>query len=135
MVTTSDAITERIYVKYVYSDKEIVDLSRKKGQLDLEINEKSEALATMTKTIKAEIGELTAQFRSCGEKLRSGYEMRPRDCVVRYEDGLAKFYDKTSGEFLQERSMSTDEQLRLTGNRVDAEQIIRQDRDRLDSED
>ena len=39
-----------------------------------------------------------------------------------------KYVDKETGEILEERSMTQDEQLRLSDVRIDAEDIIRQAR-------
>ena len=79
--------------------------------------------------IKAEIAEQEGIMNKCAEKLRSGYEMRSRQCNVTYDKNIVKYIDKETGEVLEERPMTEDEQLRLTGQRIDAEQIIRQARE------
>lgn len=134
MVTAQEQFTETVYVEYRYSDKELIEIAREVGQVNLQADEKSDALASMTKTMKAEISELTSKARSLNEKLRSGYEMRPVTCYVKYKDGVATYVDKLTGEFVKDREMTRDEQLRMSAGWQDAEQIIRQDRARLDNE-
>lgn len=54
--------------------------------------------------------------------------MRPREADVNYEKGIVKFLDKETGEIIEERPMTQDEQLRLNSIATDAEKIIRQAR-------
>jgi hypothetical protein len=55
--------------------------------------------------------------------------MRPREAYVKYEDGVVKYIDRDTGELLETRPLSSEEQLNLSGTRIDAEQIIRQARE------
>lgn len=74
-------------------------------------------------------------LHNCAEKLRSGYEMRKRECDLRYESGLAKYFDRATGEMLEERPLTPTEQLKLSGKWVDAEQVIRADSEKQEAED
>lgn len=126
-------LTETIYTKHVFTDKEQLELARKMARAEAVISEKTDELKSATTTIKADIAIQEGILHSSSEKLRSGYEMRQREALVVYKDGIAKFLDKETGELLEERPLSEDEQLRLTGKRVDAEKLVRQDEE--DSED
>jgi hypothetical protein len=48
------------------------------------------------------------------------------ECSVVYNGGMTKYYSTESGELVEEHQTSEEEQLMLTGNRTDAEKIIRQ---------
>jgi hypothetical protein len=122
------SLTQTIYVKYTFTDKESLDLSRKMARAEAAINEKMDELKSVSTTIKADIAVQEGILHSCAEKLRSGYEMRPREAELKYEKGVVKFIDKETGEVLEERPMTQDEQLGLTSKRTDAETIIRQAR-------
>ncbi len=122
-------ITQTIYTKYVFTDKESLELSRKMARAEAAINEKLDELKSVSTTIKADIAVQEGILHSCAEKLRSGYEMRPKDVDVKYDKGVVKYIDRDTGEVLVERPMPQDEQLRLPGQRVDAEDIIRQSND------
>jgi len=120
---------ETIYVKHIFTDKEQLELARKMARAEAVINEKTDELKSATTAIKADIAIQEGILHSSSEKLRSGYEMRQREAQVLYKDGIAKFLDKETGEVLEERPLTEDEQLRLTGKRVDAEELVRQDED------
>lgn len=124
-----DNLTETIWIKYVLSGDEIMDLAQKMARAENNISEKADQLKSVSTAIKAEITTQEGILHSCAEKLRSGYEMRPRETSVNYEKGIVKYVDKGTGEILEERPMTKDEQLRLSGVRVDAEDIIREARE------
>ncbi len=119
-------LTQTIYVKYIFPDKELLELSRKMASAEATISRKMEELKSVTTTIKADIAAQEGVLHSNAEKLRSGYEMRPKEADVKYEKGLVKYVDKETGEILEERPMTQDEQLKMTGVRTDAEKIIRE---------
>lgn len=123
-----DNLTQTIYVKYTFNDKELLELSRKMAGAEAAIDRKMEELKSVSTTIKADIAVQEGILHSSAEKLRSGYEMRPREANVKYEKGVIKYVDKETGEILEERPMTQEEQLRLNSNSVirDAEDIIRE---------
>jgi hypothetical protein len=127
-----ELIVETRYVKHIFCDKELLELSRKMtGALSC-IEEKADELKTASASIKAEIAEQEAILHGCADKLKTGYDMRPRQCTVTYENNNVRYIDKETGEILEEHPMTEDEQLRLTGVRIDAEDIIRQARQEED---
>lgn len=117
---------ETRYIRYTFNDTERLDLANKMTTAFANINEKTDELKTTTTAIKAEIAEQEGIVNKCVEKLRTGYEMRPRQCVMTYEGSVVKYIDKENGEVLEEHPMTEDEQLKLTGVRTDAEKIIRE---------
>ncbi len=119
-------ITETIWVKHTLTGDEIVALAQNMARAESSISEKADQLKSVTTTIKAEIATQEGILHNCAEKLRSGYEMRPRDCIVTYDKNIATYTDKETGEILESRPMTQDEQMRLSGKRIDAEQIIRE---------
>ncbi len=126
----AENLTQTIYVKYVFPDKELLELSRKMAGAEATINRKLEELKSVTTTIKADIAAQEGVLHSNAEKLRSGYEMRPKEADVKYEKGIVKYVDKETGEILEERPMTQEEQLRLASTDTkkiitDAEGIIR----------
>ncbi len=124
-----DNLTQTIYVKYTFTDKEFLALSRKMASAEAAIGERMDELKSVSTTIKADIATQEGILHSCAEKLRSGYEMRPTECDVKYDKGIAKFVNKSTSEVVEERPMTQDEQLRLSERWVDAETVIRQARD------
>jgi len=119
-------------VKHVLTGDEVMDLAQKMARAEASISEKTDQLKSVSTTIKAEITTQEGILHNCAEKLRSGYEMRPREADVSYEKGIVKYVDKETGEIIEERQMTQDEQLRLNANMTDAEQIIRQAREEED---
>ncbi len=122
-------LTETRYIRHDLSDKELLDLSRQMTNAISRISEKTDQLKSTTSAIRAEIAEQEAVLNKCVEKLKVGYEMRPHECTVTYDKTTVKYADKETGEVIDEHPMTEDEQLRLTGVRIDAEQIIRQARE------
>jgi hypothetical protein len=120
-------LTHTVYIKHTFIDKEIIDLSHKMASAEATINRKMEELKSVTTTIKADIAIQEGILHSNAEKLRSGYEMRPIEANVKYDKGIVTYFNKESGEVYEERPMTPDEQLRLTGKAIDAEEIIRED--------
>lgn len=125
-----DNLTQTMYVKYIFIDKERLEMAQKMASAEATISRKMEELKSVTTTIKADIATQEGILHSFSEKIRSGYEMRPKEVDVRYEKGMVKYVDKETGEVLEERLMTQDEQLRLSGTRIDAEKIIREAREK-----
>ncbi len=125
-----DNLTETIYTRHSFSEKEMLELSQKMAGAEAAISRKTEELKSVSTTIKADMAVQESILHGCAEKLRSGYEMRPRECLVDYTTkGMVKYVDKETGEVLEERPITQDEQLRLSGKVTDAEDVIRQSRE------
>lgn len=116
------SLTETIWVKHVLSNDEVVELAQRMARAESAINEKLDQLKSVSTAIKAEIVTQEGILHSCAEKLRSGYEMRPREAGVDYAKGIVKYVDKETGEILEERPMTQEEQLRLSGVKIGNEE-------------
>ncbi len=114
-------LSETIWIKHVLTNDEVVELAQKMAMAESSITEKADQLKSVSTTIKAEIATQEGILHSCAEKLRSGYEMRPREADVTYEKGIVKYVDKGTGEILDERPMTQEEQLRLNSAGTDRE--------------
>jgi len=136
LVTVDEnTITENHQVKTPISDKEKLELLDQIVKVDLEINEKSEALKNYTKAAKDEIGDLAAKISQWCGRVRTGVVSETYECAVTYEGTHITFTNVKNGEIVEQREMTEEEQLRLTSNRVDAEVVIRQARRKADKED
>jgi hypothetical protein len=129
-------LTETIFTRHTFNDRELIDLGRKLSSAERKIREKEDELKTASTTIKADIAGLEAIINGAAAKLEAGYEMLDKECALRYEGGMAKYYDIDTGEFLQEREMRPGEQMSITGTGAfkDAEVIIRAESKRIEDE-
>lgn len=99
---SSQPITETIYTKYQFNDKELLDLSRKMAGAEAMISRKMEELKSVSTTIKADIASQEGILHSCAEKMRSGYEMRPCEVTLDYgTKGVVKYISNKTGEVVQ----------------------------------
>ncbi len=119
-------MTETVQVKRELTQVESLDLAQTMARAEATMGEKADDLKSVTAQIKADIAVQEAVLHACAEKLRSGYKMVSIECVVKYDKGTATYADKDSGEIIETRHMTQEEQLRLSEHRVDAEQVIRQ---------
>lgn len=119
-------LLETLWIKHTFNSNEIVALAQEMSRAQSVIADKTDELKSAVASIKAEIAMQETVSNSCAKKLCAGYEMLPKECVVTYDKGIAKYVDKHSGEVLQERGMTEEEQLKLTEKRIDAETVIRE---------
>ena len=132
-----DILTETRHIKRVFTSDERDEFLRQMFRLKDDADEKQADLDAFKKTKQAEIASVEAEIGVIENKLRNGYEQVPVQCVVKYEDNKAKYYQKSTGEFVEERSMTEQEQMKLAGGWVDAEKVIRAVNDeiqRIDAE-
>ncbi len=124
---TVERLIETIWVKHLFTSEESMSLGQKMAQAESIIGAKSDELKSVSTTIKADIASQEGVLHSCAEKLRTGYELRQQECFADYSvKGRVKYIAKDTSEILEERDLTEDEQLRLSGKRTDAEDIIRQ---------
>ena len=127
MAVTKDVITETRHLTRVFTPSEREQFVQEMFREENSIAEQQANLDAYKEQVKAEIGQHEANLLAIKNKLRTGSEQTPVQCVVKYEDGKAKYYRKDTGEFIDERPMNDREQMSLAGGFVDAEQIIRAD--------
>ena len=109
---------------------------KEKSGLLSEIVEADEIITNLTIELKEytadkkeAIEELRLIIGRCCRLARDGFEEETHECEASYVDGVAKFTDIHSGEVVEERPMTEKEQLALSEHIIDAEQIIRGDRE------
>lgn len=127
MATTKDAITETRHLTRAFTTEEKEAMMQEMFAEQDAIGEKEDELDAYKKQVQAEISQHEATVGVLKNKLRTGYEKIPVQCIVKYDDGKAKYYRKDTGEFVDERPMNDREQMNLAGGFTDAEQIIRDD--------
>ncbi len=123
-----EGFTETVWIRHVLTNDEVLELAQRMAMAESSINEKADQLKSVSTTIKAEIATQEGILHSSAEKLRSGYEMRPRDAVVTYDKGIVKYVDKDTGEIFEERPMTQEEQLRLNSKAPGAEEVPSQEK-------
>lgn len=118
--------SERKERKVFLTDNELLTKARELSDAE----KKSTELQVEFKVIKDDFKERIIQqddiIHRNAQILRDGFEMRPVECSVEYAYGRVKFTDVATGDIIEERDMTEDEQMRMSENRIDAEQIIRQ---------
>ena len=135
MAATKEVITETRHLTRVFTPQEREQFVQDMFREENAIAEQQLNLEAYKEQVKAEIGQHEANLLVIKNKLRTGNEQTPVQCVVKYEDGKAKYYRKDTGEFVDERPMSDREQMSLAGGFTDAEQVIRADSERIMDED
>jgi hypothetical protein len=123
----ADPMTHIVEVKRPYTDKEIVAYSRIMAEAIKAIAEKGAELKAFASSIKDEIAGQESILNDCAARVNMGYEMTPVTCFVKYDGKIATFTNKETGEIVEQRELTEEEQLRLTSGWKDAEQIIRED--------
>ena len=126
-------LTQTIGVKVPYTDEQKLTLGKLMAESmkmiegkEAELESLKEQFKEAADEIKDAIAGYDSDLRLAASKLRDGFEEVQKECVVKYEDNIAKFYDKDSGDLVDERELTEAEQMRLSGRMVDAEDVIRE---------
>ena len=75
-------IIETIHSKHVFSQEELLDLSRDLGRTCTAINTLESEKSAVTKDFASRIETNEIKRDSLVDKVTSGYEMRPTECIV-----------------------------------------------------
>ena len=124
---TQDPMTQFIEKKRPYSDQEIMKYSYEMAEAMEVIENKILEQKEFDKKIKDEIAGQEVIMSDCAARIRQGVEIIPVECTVTYAEKVVTFTEKNTGEIVEQREMTEEEQLRLTDKWVDAERIIRED--------
>ncbi len=127
-----EKLTRNIEVKKQFTDEQKIEILKQISDADALIAGKNLDLVTLkeqTAAIKESIEQQYDIMSTLCANYRRGYVSRIVECEARYIDGEATFTDIKTGEIVEQRPITEAEQLQLNGNRVDAEDIIRQDND------
>jgi hypothetical protein len=129
-ITQEPVMTHIIEVKRPYTDKEIMAYSRNMADALSVMGAKGAELKAFASTIKGEIEGQEGILQDCAARVRAGYEMTSVACIVKYSGKIAIFTDKQTGEIIEKRELTEEEQLRLASQWKDAEEIIREDNEK-----
>jgi hypothetical protein len=115
--------------KKEYTDAEKIEFGKMMADAIQKINEKAAELKEFSTAIKSQVAEQETILAECAAKISKGYEMDSIMCYVVYgSDGkTATFTNKETGEVVEERELTEEEQLWLTSQWKDAEEVIRED--------
>ena len=123
-----DPMTTIIETKREYADGEKIEFGKHIVEAMGLITEKEVELKEFAKSIKDEITAQETIMNENAVKLRQGYEMASVMCFVTYDDNkIAIFTNKDTGEVVERRELTEEEQLRLNSQWRDAEAVIRED--------
>jgi hypothetical protein len=125
-------LAQTIWVKVPFTDEQKITLGSLMAEAvkmiigkEAELEVLKEQFKEAADEIKESIGGFDSDLRTAALKLRNGFEEVKKECIVRYEDNVAKYYDKDTGVLVDEHEMTEAEQLRLSGRMVDADAVIR----------
>ena len=110
---TQDPIIETIHAKHVFTQEELLELSRDLGRTCTAINTLESEKSAVTKDFSSRIETNEIKRDSLVDKVTSGYEMRPTDCIVIMDPkNRSKYYFRREpeggqGEFVERREMMT----------------------------
>ncbi len=115
--------------KRQYTDTERLEFGKMMADAIEKINEKGIELKEFSTAIKSQVAEQESILADCASKISKGYEMTSIHCYVVYgSDGkTATFTNKETGEVVEERELTEEEQMWLTSQWKGAEEIIRAD--------
>lgn len=124
---TPEIIIEVIQARHTFSDTEKIELSLELSRTCSQVNSLEQEKSAITKDYAGRIGTAEIKRDSLVEKIISGYEMKPTDCIVtldptnRSKDYHRKNPNNTKGEFVERREMTqADFQLALPNTEDDA---------------
>ena len=137
---TTGEMTHTVWVKKPLTADEKIELGSKMADADERLSAKSDELDAETdafkdtrKRLEGEMSVIQSELHDHAMKFRRGHEEIRKECVATYEGTIVRFADKDTGEIVEEREMTEDEQMRLSGQMVDAEQVIRMARAKDDA--
>src|ERR1035441_10114439 len=106
-------ITEVIHAKHIFAQEELLELSRDLGRTCTAINTLESEKSAVTKDFASRIETNEIKRDSLVDKVTSGYEMRPTECVVvmdsknRTKDFYKIGKDGDALDFVERREMTT----------------------------
>lgn len=105
-------IVETIHAKHTFSQEELIEVSRSLGRTCTEITTLESEKSVVTKDFASRIETKEIMRDSLVDKVSSGYEFRPTECVVvfdpknRSKDFMRRLNDGEIGEFIERREMT-----------------------------
>ncbi len=137
---TEQLTTEFVWVKKQFTPEQKIELGEKMADADDRLSKKeteltmaAEAFKEQRKALEGEITVISQELHNHARKFRAGFEEVHIECTVKYGGNRRLSYSKDGGELVEDRELTEAEQMRLSGNMVDAEQVIRHANDVTDS--
>lgn len=134
--TKDEPITQIVSIKKLYSDEQKIELGKQMADAEERLSAKQEeldgeadAFKETKKRLEGEMAMIQDELHNRARMFRQGYEEIPTECIVCYNGTRVSYTDKETGEIVEEREMTETEQLHLSGQMVDAEDIIREARE------
>ena len=124
---TKAPMATNIQVKRPISSKEKNELLTKIVESDAIITDLVIELKEYTTAKKESIEQERMNISRCCQLARDGFENVTHECTVDYTDNISKFTDIHTGEVVEEHPTTEEEQLRLNGKWVDANEVIKAD--------
>jgi len=109
---TTNQIEDNIHAKHVFTQEETIEISRELGRTCTQIATLESEKSAVTKDFAARIETKEIMRDLLVDKITSGYEMRPTDCIVvldpknRSKDYFRKNAVGTQGEYIERREMT-----------------------------
>jgi hypothetical protein len=115
-------LIEEIFAKHVFSQVELLELSRELGRTCTQISKLESEKSAVTKDFGGRIESQEIKRDGLVDNVTSGYRMQPTNCIVvfdpknRSKDYFKQNPDGTKGDFVERREMSqADFQIELSG--------------------
>lgn len=115
-------LIEEIFAKHVFSQVELLELSRELGRTCTQISKLESEKSAVTKDFGGRIESQEIKRDGLVDNVTSGYRMQPTNCIVVFDPkNRSKYYfkqnpDGTKGDFVERREMSqADFQIELSG--------------------
>ena len=106
---------ETIYLRHPFTQEEKLKLGEDMAKAAAMMKEKQDELKASQSNYKATIDLEAAKVNLCATKIQNGYEERHYLCNVSYDHKKHEinYIDHETGEIMQTRPMTKDEQLKL----------------------
>ena len=109
MIAPSKTTTE--YLRYTFSEQELLEIARRSAQAQSQRLELLNCKAELMKDMAGRIAAQDSLLQKYAELLNQGYENRPIDCGVFYDQpevGRCELVRLDTGEVISERRMDPD---------------------------
>ncbi len=75
-----------IHLRCDFSEKQLLELARKSADLQNDLEQAEETKKNITSQLKGKVDAISAQIGETAAKIRSGYEIKPVVCELRYNE-------------------------------------------------
>ncbi len=75
-----------IHLRCDFTEKQLLDLARRSADLQNDLEQAEETKKNITSQLKGKVDAIAAQIGETAAKIRSGYEIKPVVCEIRYNE-------------------------------------------------